>query len=172
LDLAQLESGKYQLAEEEISINRILKYECKKFDVIMLKKGINFKLDIERESIIVKADSFRIEQVLSNLMQNAFRYTPDHGYIVIKVTEEEDYVLISIENSCPQIPEEELHRIWDHFYRIDKSRNIYMGGTGLGLSIVKNILELHDSRYGVERTQNGVRFYFTLQKYNDIANEI
>lgn len=69
---------------------------------------------------------------------------------------------ISFENTGELINEEEVDKIWDKFYKIDKSRNRKDGGTGLGLSIVKNIVDLHGGQYGVENTRRGVKFYFVL----------
>lgn len=75
-----------------------------------------------------------------------------------------DGVSVEFENSGSPIEDKELNKIWDKFYKVDKSRNRKEGGTGLGLSIVKNIIELHGGTYGVMNTDIGVKFYFTLPK--------
>jgi signal transduction histidine kinase len=165
LDLTQLESGKYELKSEEISLNRIMKYEIKKFAPMMKKKDIRIRFDLQQNQVTAKGDSNRIDQVLSNLLSNAVRYTPESGEIIIAIIDLKDAVRIEIENSCEDIPENELNNIWNDFYRIEKSHNKELGGTGLGLAVVKNILELHHSDYGVTKSLLGIKIYFSLPKY-------
>ena len=103
------------------------------------------------------------KQVLNNLLTNAIRHVDDNGFIKIGMKKDDLWVSVEVENSGKHIPEEEQKRIWDNFYKIDKSRNRKLGGTGIGLAIVKNILELHQSEYGVNNTEKGVMFYFKLK---------
>lgn len=83
--------------------------------------------------------------------------------MLIKLNEE-DQCVFEIENFGVTLTKEEIEKIWDPFYRKEQSRNKRFGGTGLGLSIVKRILEVHHSNFGVESTENSVKFYFTIQK--------
>jgi signal transduction histidine kinase len=76
---------------------------------------------------------------------------------------EDNKIKVMVENYGETIPEDKLDKIWDRFYRLDESRDRKTGGTGLGLSIVKNILQLHQSQYGVRNTEKGVLFYFYLE---------
>ncbi|MPM82457.1 Sensor kinase CusS [bioreactor metagenome] len=78
----------------------------------------------------------------------------------------EDKGFVFFENSGEHIEEEALSKIWDKFYKGDKSRNRKLGGTGLGLSIVRKIIELHKGEYGVKNTERGVMFYFGIKKYD------
>ncbi|MFK4434650.1 signal transduction histidine kinase [Bacillus sp. RC54] len=94
------------------------------------------------------------------------RYTGAKQLIVIDVKEEENDVYIGFENKGSHIAEENIDKIWDQFYRVDESRKRVCGGTGLGLAIVKNILELHAAEYGVMNTEDGVLFYFRLNKWD------
>jgi len=162
LDLSQLESGNFKLNMSKFNILKFINSIYKKY-----LNNINdryFKLNIESslKNIIVQGDSYRIEEVINNLISNAIRHTPHNKTIVIAISMQENKVLIQIENEGSYIENEDLDRIWDKFYKVDKSGNKQLGGTGLGLSIVKNILLLHKSNFGVLNTDIGVCFYFTL----------
>lgn len=163
LDLSQMEAGKYRLHIEPFSIGRIIRYELNKFAPIIEKNCLNLSVDLQDEQITMLGDSLRIEQVLSNLINNAVRYTPPGGNIGIRVITENKLVRFEIENDCQGITKDELNRIWEDFYRIEQSRSRDLGGTGLGLSVVKSILQLHNSRFGVKETESGVLFYFSLK---------
>jgi two-component system sensor histidine kinase VanS len=164
LALATLESGNYKLNETDFYIDELIDNIIKKYSPKFSEKNINLQTNFEENNLIVKGDSFRIEQVIINFLTNALKYTiEDHSiYISGKTVNKE--VLIEVENEGDQIPEEDLENIWLKFYKIDRSRNRLLGGTGLGLSISKNILLLHESTYGVLNTEKGVKFYFTLKK--------
>jgi len=96
------------------------------------------------------------------LLNNAIRFTPLNKSIIITLKTEGNKISVEIENEGSFIEGGDLDRIWDKFYKGDKSGNRHLGGTGLGLSIVKNILILHKSDFGVINTDSGVCFYFTL----------
>lgn len=132
--------------------------------IIFYLKKINVKLNLEK-NVKVYADWTRIEQVINNYITNAIRHTNENGCISITLRSDADTSTVEVENSGANIPEEELGKIWDNFYKIDKSRNRKDGGTGIGLAIVKNIILLHKGKYGAANTKNGVKFYFTISKY-------
>ncbi|SQB92891.1 sensor histidine kinase [Clostridium tetanomorphum] len=113
---------------------------------------------------MVYADWNRIEQVITNFITNALRHVNENGTIYVGMIDKGNTISIGIENTGSRIPEEELSKIWDKFYKVDKSRNRKLGGTGLGLSIVKNILTAHRYSFGVENTDRGVKFYFIVKK--------
>lgn len=162
LDLSKLESKSYKLNKEEFDINRLVNYTIDKFRIHLEEKDINIIFNKTDENIIVYADKRRIDQVIINLFSNAVRHTERNGIINININCDNEETYIGIENSGNNIPKEEIIKIWDRFYRAEKSRDKKSGGTGLGLAIVKNILELHQSKYGVKNTKNGVLFYFSL----------
>ena len=107
-----------------------------------------------------------LEQVLINLLDNAIKYTPEDGKVEISVTEEtKQEILFSVRDDGIGIPREDLSRIFERFYRVDKGRSQEMGGTGLGLSIVKHIVQAHQGRVWAEsQLGKGSTFYFTLPK--------
>ncbi len=130
------------------------------FDKSLDKK--NLKIDIIGELNVVNGDKGKLEQVLINLIGNAIKYCNDNSTIIIKGELYRDKNIISIENDCKPFTDEEKEKIWNRFYKTDKSHNRDQGGIGLGLSITKAILEGHGCEYGVENTETGVRFYFSV----------
>jgi len=163
LDLSQLESGNFKLVQEEFFLNELIKPVTKKFSSLINEKNINLELNLI-ENIKINADWNRIEQVLTNYVTNAIRHTDTDGSITVTMINREDIICVEVENSGSNISADETIKIWDNFYKIDKSRTRKLGGTGLGLSIVKNIILLHGGSCGVENTEKGVKFYFTLTK--------
>ena len=113
----------------------------------------------------VFGDSDSIKQVFINLVENSIKYTPENGRINITTMDSGKDVDITIEDNGIGIPEKDLPRIFERFYRVDKNRSRDRGSTGLGLSIVKHILEVHDSKIKVEsEVDKGTKFFFTLKK--------
>lgn len=171
LNLSQLESGKSKLNMEPLSIYRIFEYVIRKLSPAIEEKKIEVRFEEQDDGFLSLGDSFRVEQVVTNLLDNAVKYTSFGGTVKISITGLEDKSLIEIENTGSKIPEGDKEKIWEKFYRIEKSRNKFSGGSGLGLSIVRDILKLHGSIYGVENTSSGVKFFFTLKKYEEPAAE-
>jgi two-component system phosphate regulon sensor histidine kinase PhoR len=109
------------------------------------------------------ADKAKIEQVFTNLIDNAVKFNKEKGRLDISARQEEGKLVIAVEDSGIGIPSKDLPRIFERFYRVDKARSRELGGTGLGLSIVKHIVELHGGSARVESTEGlGSRFLFTL----------
>ncbi|WP_442602254.1 sensor histidine kinase [Paenibacillus sp. KN14-4R] len=158
LELAKFESGTYKLNMTAFSIRPLVIKTSEKF--VFQLEDKNLKFNVDDSSPIVWGNSNRIEQVLVNLLSNAISYTPSGLAIYVTFKSMEGKIRIAIENEASHIPEADLERIWDRFYRIDPSRNSV--GTGLGLAIVKNILDLHGANAGVINTPRGVMFYFDL----------
>src|SRR5699024_11866677 len=100
------------------------------------------------------ADQERMSQVIINLIDNAINYTPDQGHVELTIEEQEEHVAIIVSDSGMGIPNKELPRIFQRFYRIDKARARNSGGTGLGLAIVKHIIEVHRGEVKVESEVN------------------
>ena len=163
LELSKLESPNFKLKLEAFSMEILINKVIKPFKNYMSEHSINLVLNPCNYSYVI-GDEMRIEQVITNFLTNAIRHTPKDGKIIVSIEEGNETFTISIENTGENIGEEYLETIWDKFYKIDKSRNRSFGGTGLGLAISKNILTLHNSNFGVENTNTGVRFYFTLKK--------
>lgn len=114
------------------------------------------------EETVIYADEFKIEEAFTNYLNNAVNHLGGDRNIVISLVKEDGNALLSVYNDGEPIPEESLDKIWDKFYKVDKSRSRKYGGSGIGLSIVQAIIESHGGSCGVENLENGVRFYFRL----------
>ena len=163
LDLSQLESGNFKLKQTEFELDKLVVATSKKYLNLIQEKNIKMEVRI-KEGIKVFADKNRIEQVITNFLTNAIRYGSENGNIKVAMVNQGPNIVIEVENDGENIPEESKEKLWNKFYKIDKSRNRSLGGTGLGLAIVKNILMLHESEFGVTNTETGVKFYFSLKK--------
>lgn len=167
LDISRLDSPTYQLSESTFDLWHVFLKVYDKFKAMADEKGLKVHFEIDEEAYVT-GDIKRIEQVITNLFMNAVKYTPKHSHIHINIVYHESIkkYMFKIENENARISEEEIDRIWDPFYRIEKSRSKEFGGTGLGLAIVKQILDLHHSSYGAYNTEKGVEFYFDLYAVN------
>jgi two-component system phosphate regulon sensor histidine kinase PhoR len=129
-------------------INSILRI----FDQNMKKKNITAHVHCDSDFPTIQGDSFRLEQMFINLLDNAVNHTEKGNIDIFLKKEDKDSVSISIQDSGIGIPQEHLSRIFERFYVVDKSRSRKLGGTGLGLSIVKHITLLHNGKVTVEST--------------------
>ena len=163
LDLSKLESDGYQLEKEQINCANLLKGVADSYDMLMNSKDIIFIREFDKEIGNIMANRYSIEQVIRNFISNAIKYTEPQKRIVMSGIKKDGQVEISIFNEGHPIEKEELDRIWNKFYRIDKARSKETGGTGLGLSICKMILERHGYESGVRNVEDGVVFYFNAK---------
>lgn len=161
LELAKYESGTYKMNMDSFSIDAVIERTCAKLADELAAKQLHLYTSLP--PVVVMGNELRIEQVIVNFLTNAIRYTPEQQAIHITISKETDSARISIENKGARIPDEQLERIWDRFYRGEQSRGRATGGTGLGLAISKKILEMHGVPYGAVNTDDGVLFYFHLR---------
>lgn len=160
LELAKYESGTYKMQMDSFYIDSLLEEICQKLMPEIQQKQLLVETHLSQIEVV--ANQRRIEQVLTNFLTNAIRYSPSQERIILAIEVKGELVKISVENKGAHIEKEHLEKIWERFYRIDASRKRSDGGTGLGLAISKNILMLHGVEYGVCNTKNGVQFYFYL----------
>lgn len=172
LELSKLESGSIELEIERFNILRLLRKLLKSFSLEFSNKNINVALKTDLEYSYVIGDTFQLENVLTNLISNSIKYTPEGEDVIIEVEEKEHFVEISVENKGTYIPEDEIENLFTKFYKIDKARTSSSNSNGLGLAIVKRILTLHESDYSLSNTEDGVLFKFTLKKAPDEDIEI
>lgn len=171
LELSKFEAKAIRLHPEIIMPGRLVRNVAASFDQALRSKKLRILIR-EPEEWMVTADPRRMEQVMINLLSNAVRYAAENSEIRIEIEESSPGIITTrIENEGPALAEEDLSRIWDQFYRAERSRDRKSGGTGLGLAIVKNILDLHGSQYGVQNTGRGVAFYFTLEQAAPMSME-
>jgi len=162
LDLASLESGEFSLKIGIFDINELIRQRIIKFEDKINKKKINVNVYLIEKRMMVKGDRDRIDQVLTNIIDNAIKFVHEGGNIEIRTEIKEDRLLVSIFNDGPPIPKEDIKYIWDRFHKGDKSRT-KGGGTGLGLSIARQIINKHNQTIWVESGEKGTKFTFTLE---------
>lgn len=160
LDLSRMQSKSTILNKEKININELIKSIIRKFDILFDCNG--YKIEYSGFDYEFYADKKKMEQVLYNLINNAINYTGENKKVIINLLKE-DGIKVEIKDTGRGIEKEDLKYIWDKYYKVDKKYKRVTYGTGLGLSIVKNILELHGFKYGVESKKNkGTTFYFYI----------
>lgn len=164
LSLSHLESKEIVLNKKSLNLRQQLEEVISGFKSQLKKMNVEIKNDLS-VGIMVDVDRDRIEQVFTNLIDNAIKFNKEKGFVMIYGEETNDKVRITVEDSGIGIPERDIPRIFERFYRVDKARSRELGGTGLGLSIVKHIIELHNGSVGVESTEGfGSKFWFVLPK--------
>lgn len=162
-DLSKLESGQMNVKLERLKIQELLFDSALKYELLAQTKGIEIKSKICQNLPIVKADLSLIDRVIQNLLDNAVKYTPNDGQILIDACEVPNGgVSIKIRNTGNGIPQEELNSLFDRYYMIDKNQQSVQG-SGLGLAIVKHILEIHGSEIRIHSdSKSFTEFEFEL----------
>jgi len=168
LDLiTKFESGMAKLDLKTFDVLKTIDNVFELLEMQAVKNKITLKLDKPYENpLFVYADEERIQQVITNLVMNSIKYGIDRGITEVSVeTFEENKILIRISDNGEGIDKEHLPRLFERFYRVEKTRNRKLGGSGLGLSIVKHIVDAHNEKIFVEsQTDVGSEFSFTLSK--------
>lgn len=163
LILARLESRHEELRIEPIAMEPFCSTIVRDWKAKVGAKEVELSLNVQASLPDLPADPLRLEQVLSNLLDNALKYTPRGGQIFIRVAREEEYFLVSVEDTGSGIPPADLPHIFERFYRADKARAREQGGTGLGLSIVKHIVQSHGGTVRAESTHaKGTKIILTF----------
>lgn len=164
LEISRYDAGVEALNIASCNIKELLVSVVARFDESLKRKKIEKTLilpDVDAEKEI---DVEKIERVIVNFISNAVKNTPEGGSLICELKMMPDAsVAVRVENSGSHIPDEEISRVWERYYKADKARNRKTGGTGLGLAIAKNILEAHNADFWAENTQDGVEFGFLLK---------
>ncbi len=164
LSLAHLESKEITIEKKEFNLRGQLEEVIFGFSSQLKKKNVEIENELA-ENILLTADKNRIQQVFTNLIDNAIKFNKENGSVRVYGQESDNNLKIFVEDTGVGIPEKDIPRIFERFYRVDKARSRALGGTGLGLSIVKHIVELHNGSVGVESTEGfGSKFWFILPK--------
>jgi two-component system phosphate regulon sensor histidine kinase PhoR len=148
--LSSLEE-KAGLELEDIDIRGLLENVVRIFEQPIKDKHLSLQINVQENLPPIKADLFKLEQALINLLDNAVKYT-DHGEIVITADVQHKKVRLQIRDTGIGIPRSDISHVFERFYVVDKSRSRKFGGTGLGLSIVKHIVQLHHGSMDIEST--------------------
>jgi two-component system phosphate regulon sensor histidine kinase PhoR len=165
-DIAKLESGDVNLEKETLDIYSLTKDVFEEIEYKANTKHIHFSIKKGTERpFYVNADKDKIRQVMVNLLDNSIKYGNESGNTTVSFYDMADNILIEITDDGIGIPEENLPRLFERFFRVDKSRSREQGGTGLGLAIVKHIIEAHNQTINVRsKVGLGSTFGFTLAK--------
>lgn len=163
--LSKVESGRQELKKEALDLEKLLNSVLSSFERAIAAKKIRVQVDVHPRPFFIQADLETMDQAFSNLTDNAVKYNEPDGEILFTAWQEPECMKIRVRNSGRGIPPDDLPRIFERFYRVDKSRSKESGGSGLGLSIVKHIIERHAGRIEVESPgQRGASFTITLPK--------
>lgn len=164
LDLARMEAGHFELNRDDIHLNLLLQKVYRKFAAVAKEKGIELQIKPLTSHDLVYLDADRMEQVLTNLIDNAFRYTPQGGKITISSEKREGVLHLKVTDTGSGIHEEDIPFLFERFYKGDKARTRgASGGTGLGLAIVKNIIEAHGGKIYVQsKVGEGTSFHMQI----------
>ncbi|MBN2374158.1 HAMP domain-containing protein [bacterium] len=170
LNLSKIESGKLGLDLTNCSVARLINEIVNEFKKPAAKRAVSIKTWIPDDIPDILADKARISQVLVNLIDNAIKYNHEGGSITISASDKATHVQIEVSDTGIGIPERDLPRIFERFYRVDKARSKALGGTGLGLSIAKHIVQEHNGGISVKSTLGqGTTFIFTIPKADHIS---
>ena len=168
LDLiTKLEAGELNVNWEEFDIIELIKNAFELIEMKAVKQKISLTFDMDYANpILVKGDSEKIRQVVTNLLVNSIKYGHENGTTEVSVENLiQNKVIVRVTDNGEGIPEQHIPRLFERFYRVDKSGSRKDGGSGLGLAIVKHIIEAHEERIYVESVvEVGSEFSFTLEK--------
>lgn len=165
LDLSKMEQGSFGIEKRDFDVNELIRLTVIKFEKRITEKNISLTVGFDAERIKVFADRDAISRVLTNLIDNALKFTQEGGFIDVQAGTKDGRAYVSVQNSGIGIEEKDLRHIFDRFYKTDKSRSKDKNGAGLGLYIVKSIVNAHGESVWAESTPGEfTRFSFTLEK--------
>lgn len=163
-ELSRVESRAAQLDVHPVDSASLIKTVTKRLQHQFDEKRVTLTSSLPREPLHLLADEDRVIQILTNLIGNALQYTPENGSVTVSIVSENDDARISVRDTGAGIPPEHLAKIFDRFYRVDKSRARSRGGSGIGLTIAKHLVEAHGGQIWAESAgeNKGSVFVFTL----------
>jgi signal transduction histidine kinase len=153
MDFSKIEKKLLKPEFQTCEVVELIKEICQLFNNLADSMYIDFRLNYSFESFKIPLDKGMIEKVVFNLLSNAFKYTPNHGVIMVNLTSnrlnESDFVRISVVNTGEGIAKENLERIFDRYYQVSNVQNRNVEGTGIGLALIKSYVELHNGKVEV-----------------------
>lgn len=164
LELNNIQQGKVEVNKTNFDINELIRRKLINFEKEITNKNLDVMLKFFNETTMVKADKAMMERILTNLLDNAVKYTEENGYITLMTREEKNKVIVEIINKCSDMDDAKLKNMWQRFHKGDETRGIYKSGFGLGLSIVKEMIILQGEEIWADNLGDAVRFSFTVEK--------
>lgn len=156
LDVSKMESTGFSIQRKEVQLKQLVDDVCREWEDVATDRGIHIYKELSDDSFI-SVDKLLFIKVISNLIGNAVKYTNAGGNIWIQIYRKHNQIQFVVENNAEHIPEKEIPKLFDPFYRREKSRNRKAGGSGLGLYIVKIIVELHGFHYELINSEQGIK---------------
>lgn len=163
LSLNQLEFGTTPMELERFDLSAVIRSVLTSFQILAGQKQAQIINECE-DNVYAWADEYWVEEVIQNYVSNALNHLDGERKVILHLERKASSVRVCVFNTGVQIPEEELDKIWMKFYKVDKARTREYGGNGIGLSIVKAVMEGLNQEYGVINREDGVEFYFELDK--------
>lgn len=180
LSLSRMDRGVSKMEPEWVNFNDFVAHVLNRFDMIVktnqkdkkrAKKKYTIKRELGSQALWVEIDTDKMMQVIDNIMNNAIKYSPDGGVITVRLTQNQNHVILSISDQGLGIPQKDLGKIFERFYRVDKARSRAQGGSGLGLAIAKEIVEAHHGKIWADSSEgHGSTFYISLP-YEPMSEE-
>jgi signal transduction histidine kinase len=164
LELNNMQQGKLEIKKEAFELNEAIRRKLIAYEKGITERKLEVTFSMFEEKSLVLSDQMMIERVLSNLIDNAVKFTPESGCIEIRTSEKGNSIVVEVSNTGVSIKAEELDRIWERFHKGDASRGLHKGGYGLGLAIVKEIISRLDENIWVTGGEGIVKFGFTVGK--------
>jgi len=169
-ELSKLDSASVTPQLEAFSVPELVQDIAQEFQLEAEKKGITLSINLDTNTAFTIGDIGLIQRVLENLVRNAIRFTPAGGEVTLSISERPQTVAVAVSDTGPGIPDKDIPRIFDRFYRSEQGETARADSTGLGLAIVKRILDLHESRITVvSKVDAGTRFEFELPLHRQAA---
>lgn len=174
LQLSRMDANKITLNTELVNLNELFNYVLDRFDMLLKDsdKQHKIKREFTKRAIWVDIDTDRMIQVLDNILNNAMKYSPAGGNITCRLLETHKNVVLSISDEGLGIPKQQLGKVFDRFYRVDKARSREMGGSGLGLAISKEAIKAHGGNIWVESEEGKGSTFFISLPYEPYEEEL
>lgn len=163
LTLNQLEFGSEETPFERFDLTELTRGVLQSMEILATQEGVQVTASLERP-VYVWAEEFKVEQVIRNYISNAFHHVKGEKRVQVAIETTEENARVRVFNTGNPIPEEDLPHIWEKFYKVDKAHTREYGGNGIGLSIVKAIMDSFHQDFGVENMEDGVEFWFELDR--------
>ena len=168
LNLSRMDQNRLALEKEFINMNELVVHIVSRFEMVLQSepyrdKNYRILTDITQRDLWVELDQDKITQVLDNIINNAIKYSPDGGRIIVRLMETHTDIIVSVSDEGLGISRKDIPHLFDRFYRVDKARSRAMGGSGLGLAIAQEVIQLHGGKIWVNSIENkGSTFFVSL----------
>jgi signal transduction histidine kinase/DNA-binding response OmpR family regulator len=154
LDISKIESGEMRLKACPLNLVTVVKEQALSFYSLAERKNIDFNFISPENGIIVYIDKDKVDKMLSNVLSNAFKFTPEGGKVEIRILKNTNIAQILVSDTGIGIPKDQFDKIFDRFYQVDGSHTREQGGTGIGLALTKELIDLHKGKIEVESQES------------------